>query len=215
MVMDLTAMEMANASLLDEGTAAAEAMAMSQRIVKKNKSTLYFVDQYCHPQTIAVLKTRAKHFGFTVIVGDAETQLAEEDFFGVLLQYPNTYGNVLNLNEIIALAKSKNAIVTVASDLLSLCVLTPPGEMGADIVIGNSQRFGVSMAFGGPHAAFFACKEEHKRSLPGRIIGVSKDADGKTALRMALQTREQHIRREKATSNICTSQALLAILASS
>lgn len=215
MVMDLTAMEMANASLLDEGTAAAEAMAMSQRIVKKNKSTLYFVDQYCHPQTIAVLKTRAKHFGFTVIVGDAETQLAEEDFFGVLLQYPNTYGNVLNLNEIIALAKSKNAIVTVASDLLSLCVLTPPGEMGADIVIGNSQRFGVPMAFGGPHAAFFACKEEHKRSLPGRIIGVSKDADGKTALRMALQTREQHIRREKATSNICTSQALLAILASS
>lgn len=215
MVMDLTAMQMANASLLDEGTAAAEAMAMSQRIVKKNKSTHYFVDQYCHPQTIAVLKTRAKHFGFTVIVGDAETQLAEEDFFGVLLQYPNTYGNVLNLSEIIALAQSKNAIVTVASDLLSLCVLTPPGEMGADIVIGNSQRFGVPMAFGGPHAAFFACKEEHKRSLPGRIIGVSKDADGKTALRMALQTREQHIRREKATSNICTSQALLAILASS
>lgn len=215
MVMDLTAMEMANASLLDEGTAAAEAMAMSQRIVKKNKSLNYFVDQHCHPQTLAVLKTRAKHFGFTVIIGDAETQLADEEFFGVLLQYPNTYGNVIDLRDIIALAQSKNAIVSVASDLLSLCVLTPPGEMGADIVIGNSQRFGVPMAFGGPHAAFFACKEQHKRSLPGRIIGVSKDADGKLAYRMALQTREQHIRREKATSNICTSQALLAIMASS
>lgn len=214
MIMDLTAMEMANASLLDEGTAAAEAMAMSQRIVKRNKSLSYFVDKNCHPQTIAVVKTRAKHFGFEIIIGNAETDLDNEEIFGVLLQYPNTYGEVKDIRSIIALAHEKNAIVTVATDLLSLCLLTPPGEMGADIVVGNSQRFGVPMGYGGPHAAFFACKEEYKRSLPGRIIGVSVDADGQQAFRMALQTREQHIRREKATSNICTSQALLAIMAS-
>lgn len=213
-VIDLTAMEMANASLLDEGTAAAEAMAMSQRIVKRNKSLSYFVDKNCHPQTIAVIKTRAKHFGFDIIIGDAETDLEQEEVFGVLLQYPNTYGEIKDIRDIITLAHEKNAIVTVASDLLSLCLLTPPGEMGADIVVGNSQRFGVPMGYGGPHAAFFACKEEYKRSLPGRIIGVSVDADGQQAFRMALQTREQHIRREKATSNICTSQALLAIMAS-
>lgn len=213
MVIDLTGMEMANASLLDEATAAAEAMAMSQRIVKKNKSLSYFVDKHVHPQTLAVVSTRAKHFGFELIIGDAETELANEEFFGVLLQYPNTYGKTTDLTSIIALAHEKNAIVTVASDLLALSLLTPPGEMGADIVVGNSQRFGVPMGFGGPHAAFFACKEEYKRSLPGRIIGVSKDADGNLAYRMALQTREQHIRREKATSNICTSQALLAIMA--
>jgi len=214
MVMDLTAMELANASLLDEGTAAAEAMAMSKRSVKKNKSNCYFIDQYVHPQTINVVKTRAKHFGFEVIVGDANTELVDIDCFGVLLQYPNTLGHLESPEAIIAQAHEKKALVCVASDLMALSMITPPGEMGADIVIGNSQHFGVPMGFGGPHAAFFACKESHKRSLPGRIIGVSKDSEGNMAYRMAMQTREQHIRREKATSNICTSQALLAIMAS-
>ena len=213
MVMDLTGMELANASLLDEATAAAEAMAMSHRVVKKNKSQAYFVDRHCHPQTIAVLQTRARHFGFELIIGDVFTELADEDVFGVLLQYPNTLGEIHDPGEVIRQAHEKNAIVTVASDLLSLCLLTPPGEMDADIVIGNSQRFGVPMGFGGPHAAFFASRDKFKRALPGRIIGVSKDKDGENAYRMALQTREQHIRREKATSNICTSQALLAIMA--
>lgn len=213
MVMDLCQMEMANASLLDEGTAAAEAMAMSQRCVKRNKSLSYFVDQHCHPQTIAVLKTRAKHFGFDIIIGDAFSELAEADVFGVIVQYPNTLGEIRDLTELSNIAHNNNAIVTVATDLLALCSIKAPGEMGADIVLGNSQRFGVPMGFGGPHAAFFATKEEYKRSLPGRIIGVSQDAQGNKAYRMALQTREQHIRREKATSNICTSQALLAIMA--
>ena len=215
MVIDLTGMEMANASLLDEGTAAAEAMAMSQRVVKKNKSLAYFVDQYVHPQTLAVLKTRAEHFGFELIIGDAFSELEAADVFGVFVQYPNTLGEVKDITAITALAQSKNCISTVATDLLALCAIKPPGEMGADIVVGNSQRFGVPMGFGGPHAAFFATKESYKRSLPGRIIGVSQDSQGDMAYRMALQTREQHIRREKATSNICTSQALLAIMASS
>lgn len=214
MVVDLTAMEIANASLLDEGTAAAEAMAMSQRVVKKNKSLAYFVDQDCHPQTLAVLKTRARHFGFELIVGDAFTELEDADVFGVFVQYPNTRGEILDISKVTDIAHSKNAIATVATDLLALSQITPPGEMGADIVVGNSQRFGVPMGFGGPHAAFFACKDAYKRSLPGRIIGVSQDSQGNQAYRMALQTREQHIRREKATSNICTSQALLAIMAS-
>ena len=214
MVIDFTAMELANASLLDEGTAAAEAMAMSQRCVKKNKSLSYFVDQHVHPQTIAVLKTRAANFGFELIIGDIHTELEQEDVFGVLLQYPNTLGHIQDPSHIIELAHDKKAIVTVATDLMALAMLTPPGELGADIVIGNSQHFGVPMGFGGPHAAFFACKESYKRSLPGRIIGVSKDSQGHMAYRMAMQTREQHIRREKATSNICTSQALLAIMAS-
>ncbi|NRB39981.1 MAG: aminomethyl-transferring glycine dehydrogenase [Pseudomonadales bacterium] len=215
MVMDLTSMEMANASLLDEGTAAAEAMAMSQRVVKKNKSLAYFVDTHVHPQTLAVLKTRAEHFGFELIIGDVFNELENSDVFGVFLQYPNTRGEVKDISGVTAMAKSKNCISTVATDLLALCAITPPGEMGADIVVGNSQRFGVPMGFGGPHAAFFATKEAYKRSLPGRIIGVSQDSQGDMAYRMALQTREQHIRREKATSNICTSQALLAIMASS
>ena len=214
MVMDLTAMEMANASLLDEGTAAAEAMAMSQRVVKKNKSLAYFVDTHVHPQTLAVLKTRAEHFGFELIIGDVFSELEASDVFGVFLQYPNTRGEVKDISGVTAMAKSKNCISCVATDLLALCAITPPGEMGADIVVGNSQRFGVPMGFGGPHAAFFATKESYKRSLPGRIIGVSQDSQGDMAYRMALQTREQHIRREKATSNICTSQALLAIMAS-
>ena len=213
MIMDLTAMPMANASLLDEATAAAEAMAMSQRCVKRNKSINYFADQNCHPQTLAVLATRAEHFGFNLIIGDIEKALPDE-LFGALIQYPNTYGEINDINTIIATIHDKKALVTVATDLLALTLLNPPGEMGADIVVGNSQRFGVPMGFGGPHAAFFAFKAEFKRALPGRIIGVSKDTQGKMAFRMAMQTREQHIRREKATSNICTSQALLAVMAS-
>ncbi|MCK5880835.1 MAG: glycine dehydrogenase (aminomethyl-transferring), partial [Sinobacterium sp.] len=204
MVIDFTGMELANASLLDEGTAAAEAMAMSQRSVKKNKSLSYFVDKNIHPQTLAVVKTRAENFGFELIIGDVHQDLADEDVFGVLLQYPNTLGHIQDPSKVIEIAHSKNAIVTVATDLMALAMLKPPGEYGADIVIGNSQHFGVPMGFGGPHAAFFACKESYKRSLPGRIIGVSKDSQGNMAYRMAMQTREQHIRREKATSNICT-----------
>ncbi len=212
MVIDLTGMEMANASLLDEGTAAAEAMAMASRI-SKSKSTLFFVDHDTHPQTIDVVMTRAKTLGFDVIVGNAETDFAEHDCFGILLQYPGSSGAVRDIRPVIEAAKEKKTIVTVASDLLALCMLTPPGEMGADIVVGNSQRFGVPMGYGGPHAAFFATSEKHKRSMPGRIIGVSVDSAGNPALRMALQTREQHIRRDKATSNICTAQVLLAVIA--
>jgi len=212
MIIDLTGMEMANASLLDEGTAAAEAMAMSKRI-SKSKSDLFFVDRDTHPQTIDVILTRAKPLGVEVIIGDAETEFAGQDCFGVLLQYPGSSGAVRDIRPIIYAAQEKKTIVTVASDLLALCVLTPPGEMGVDIVVGSSQRFGVPMGYGGPHAAFFATKDKHKRSMPGRIIGVSVDSAGKPALRMALQTREQHIRRDKATSNICTAQVLLAVIA--
>jgi len=212
MIIDLTGMEMANASLLDEGTAAAEAMSMSKRI-SKSKSNLFFVDRDTHPQTIDVILTRAKPLGVEVIVGEAETEFSEQDCFGILLQYPGSSGAVRDIRPIIYAAQEKKTIVTVASDLLALCVLTPPGEMGADIVVGSSQRFGVPMGYGGPHAAFFATKDKHKRSMPGRIIGVSVDSAGKPALRMALQTREQHIRRDKATSNICTAQVLLAVIA--
>ncbi len=212
MVMDMTGMELANASLLDEGTAAAEAMSMSNRI-SKSKSTVFFVDADTHPQTIDVVLTRAGSLGIDVVIGDAETELSDHDCFGVLLQYPGSSGAVRDIAPIIEAAQAKKTVVTVASDLLALCLLTPPGEMGADIVVGNSQRFGVPMGYGGPHAAFFATKEKHKRSMPGRIIGVSIDSAGNQALRMALQTREQHIRRDKATSNICTAQVLLAVIA--
>ncbi len=212
MVMDLTGMELANASLLDEATAAAEAMAMSKRIAK-SKSSTYFVHQDCHPQTLAVIQTRAGYMGFDIVVGDAFSELDKHDFFGVLLQYPGSTGDVKDLTEVINKTHEKKALATVASDLLALTILKPPGEMGADIVVGSTQRFGVPMGYGGPHAAFFATRENYKRSTPGRIIGVSIDSQGKPALRMALQTREQHIRREKATSNICTSQVLLAVLA--
>jgi glycine dehydrogenase len=212
MIIDLTGMELANASLLDEGTAAAEAMAMCKRVVKKNRSDSFFVARDVHPQTLAVVQTRAEHFGFDVIVGDPETELAERDYFGVLLQYPGTTGQVRDLTPLIATAHAKDALVTVAADILSLVLLKSPGEMGADIVVGTNQRFGVPMGFGGPHAAFFAFRDAYKRSAPGRIIGVSIDARGKQALRMAMQTREQHIRREKANSNICTSQVLLALM---
>lgn len=213
MIIDLSGMELANASLLDEATAAAEAMAMAKRVVRKNKSNTFFIADDCHPQTIAVIKTRALHMGIDIKVGNLEA-LSQADVYGALLQYPSTYGDIHDLTPIAKELKNKSAICVVASDLLALTQLTPPGEFGADIVIGNSQRFGVPLGFGGPHAAFFATKDQYKRSIPGRIIGVSVDRHNKLALRMAMQTREQHIRREKATSNICTAQALLAILAS-
>ena len=212
MVMDLTGMELANASLLDEATAAAEAMAMSKRVAK-SKSDTFLVDRDCHPQTLAVIETRARTLGFEVVVGDPWSDLEGREVFGVLVQYPGSSGALRDIAPVVAAAHAQNALVTVASDLLSLCLLTPPGEMGADIVVGSAQRFGVPMGYGGPHAAFFATKEAYKRATPGRIIGVSLDAQGKPALRMALQTREQHIRREKATSNICTAQVLLAVIA--
>ncbi len=212
MVIDLTGMELANASLLDEATAAAEAMAMAHRVAK-NKASAFFVSADCHPQTLAVVSTRARSMGFEVIVGDEHSELEQHDVFGVLLQYPGSGGAVRDLRPLIEHAHARQAIVTVASDLLALCLLTPPGEMGADIVVGSAQRFGVPMGYGGPHAAFFATRDAFKRSTPGRIIGVSVDAQGRPALRMALQTREQHIRREKATSNICTAQVLLAVIA--
>ncbi|MFA0812393.1 aminomethyl-transferring glycine dehydrogenase [Microbulbifer epialgicus] len=211
MIMDLTGMELANASMLDEGTAAAEAMAMCKRQVKRNKSNTYFVDRDCHPQTIAVVKTRAEHFGFEVVVGDVEKDIPAE-LFGALLQYPGSTGRVRDLTDIITKVHEANALVTVAADLMSLVALRAPGDMGADVVVGCNQRFGIPMGYGGPHAGFFAFREAYKRSAPGRIIGVSVDSKGKRALRMAMQTREQHIRREKANSNICTSQVLLAVM---
>jgi len=211
MVMDLTGMELANASLLDEGTAAAEAMTLCQRVNKKSNSERFFIADDCHPQTIAVVRTRAEHLGFEAVVGNPQTDLAGGAFFGALLQYPGTYGDVNDVGALIELAHRQNTLAVVASDLLSLLLLTPPGELGADVVVGNSQRFGVPMGYGGPHAAFFATRDAYKRSAPGRIIGVSIDRHGNQALRMAMQTREQHIRREKATSNICTAQALLSI----
>jgi len=212
MVMDLSGMDLANASLLDEATAAAEAMTMSQRVTK-SKSDTFFVDADCHPQTLAVIRTRAKPLGINVVVGNPATDLDGIDVFGVLIQYPGSSGAVRDIRPVIESVHEGGALVTVASDLLAMCLLTPPGELGADIVVGNSQRFGVPMGYGGPHAAFFATREEYKRSTPGRIIGVSIDSAGKPALRMALQTREQHIRRDKATSNICTAQVLLAVIA--
>jgi glycine dehydrogenase len=212
MIIDLTGMDMANASMLDEGTAAAEAMAMSKRQQKRNKSDQFIVDHNTHPQSLAVINTRAEHFGFNVLIGDVDELLQTEDCFGVLLQYPSSNGEVKDLSATIALAHSKQALVTVAADIMSLVLLQSPGSMGADIVVGSNQRFGVPMGFGGPHAAFFAFGDSFKRSAPGRIIGVSIDSKGNTALRMAMQTREQHIRREKANSNICTSQVLLALI---
>ena len=217
MVMDLTGMDLANASLLDEGTAAAEAMTMSKRVTK-SKSANFFVDSDTHPQTIAVVRTRAESMGFAVVVGNPFTDLeaaigGDDGIFGLLLQHPGSSGAVRDIRPVIRWAQGANALVTVASDLLAMCFLKPPGELGADIVVGNSQRFGVPMGYGGPHAAFFATRDKFKRATPGRIIGVSVDSTGKPALRMALQTREQHIRRDKATSNICTAQVLLAVIA--
>ncbi|WP_029821814.1 aminomethyl-transferring glycine dehydrogenase, partial [Vibrio parahaemolyticus] len=212
MVIDLTGMEIANASLLDEATAAAEAMTLCKR-AGKSKSNVFFVADDVHPQTIEVVKTRAKFIGFEVLVGSLES-LPEQDVFGALVQYPSTTGEVRDLTDIIAKAQANKTLVTVATDLLASTLLKPAGEMGADVAIGSAQRFGVPMGYGGPHAAFMATRDKHKRTMPGRVIGVSIDTKGNQALRMAMQTREQHIRREKATSNICTAQALLANMAS-
>ncbi|MEM7172574.1 MAG: aminomethyl-transferring glycine dehydrogenase [Pseudomonadota bacterium] len=213
MVMDLTGMDLANASLLDEGTAAAEAMAMADR-VSKSKSKRFIISPDCHPQTIAVIETRAGTLGYEVVIADPfDTAIDQEDYFGVLVQYPGSCGEVRDLSGLAERVHAKKALLVAAADILSLVLLTPPGEMGADVVVGSAQRFGVPMGYGGPHAAFFATRDAYKRSTPGRIIGVSVDSQGKPALRMALQTREQHIRREKATSNICTAQVLLAVIA--
>ncbi|WP_367154825.1 aminomethyl-transferring glycine dehydrogenase [Methylomonas sp. HYX-M1] len=212
MIVDLTGMELANASLLDEATAAAEAMTMARRLAKSPANAV-FVDQDCLPQTIAVVQTRARSLGYQVIVADPFSQLENYDFFALILQYPGCSGEVRDLSAAIAIAHQKQALATVAADLLSLVLLKPPAAFGADIAVGSAQRFGVPMGYGGPHAAYFATRDEFKRSVPGRIIGVSKDVHGQPALRMALQTREQHIRRDKATSNICTSQVLLAVIA--
>jgi glycine dehydrogenase len=212
MVADLTGLEIANASLLDEATAAAEAMTMAERVAK-SKARAFFVDENCHPQTIGVIQTRALPLGIEVIVGAPE-DLKPETVFGAIFQYPGTWGHVRDLTCEIAALHAAKAVAVVATDLLALTMLKEPGAMGADIAIGSSQRFGVPMGYGGPHAAFFACKDEHKRNMPGRIVGVSIDLRGNKAYRLALQTREQHIRREKATSNVCTAQALLAVMAS-
>ena len=214
MVADLTGFEIANASLLDEATAAAESMTLAQRI-GKSKSHKFFIDQNCFPQTISVVTARAKPIGIEVIVGDPQQldSLNKEIYFGALLQYPGNDGAVIDFSKQIEHVHEQNGLVIMATDLLALTLLKSPGEMGADIAIGSSQRFGVPLGFGGPHAAFMATKEKYKRSLPGRLVGASIDENGRTAYRLALQTREQHIRREKATSNICTAQALLAIMA--
>ncbi|MBE9177822.1 aminomethyl-transferring glycine dehydrogenase [Oculatella sp. LEGE 06141] len=212
MVIDLTGLEIANASLLDEGTAAAEAMTMSYGLYK-GKAQAFWVSQECHPQTLDVIQTRAKPQGIEVIVGDHRTFEFDQPIFGALLQYPASDGAVYDYQGFVDRAHAAGALVTVAADLLSLTLLKPPGEFGADIAIGNTQRFGVPLGYGGPHAAYFATKDAYKRQIPGRLVGVSRDVAGQPALRLALQTREQHIRREKATSNICTAQVLLAVMA--
>ncbi|MFB3065634.1 MAG: aminomethyl-transferring glycine dehydrogenase, partial [Planctomycetota bacterium] len=213
MVSDLTGLAVANASMLDEATAAAEAMTLCHNVNKKSKSNTFFVSERCHPQTIEVVRTRAEPQGIEVLVGDHETFDFSTPVFGVLVQYPATDGAVLDYAGFAATAHDNGALVVAACDLLALALLRPPGEWGADVAVGNSQRFGVPLGYGGPHAAFFATQDAYKRQIPGRIVGVSKDAHGNPALRLALQTREQHIRREKATSNICTAQVLLAIMA--
>ncbi|MEW6983084.1 aminomethyl-transferring glycine dehydrogenase [Colwelliaceae bacterium 6471] len=212
MCIDLTGLELASASLLDEGTAAAEAMALAKRVSKNKKSNLFFIASDVYPQTIDVVKQRAEMFDFDVVVAPAN-EVADHDVFGALLQYPSATGEVTDISELIEKVHANKGIVAVAADIMSLVLLKSPGELGADAVIGSSQRFGVPMGYGGPHAAFFTTSDKYKRSLPGRIIGVSKDSRGNPALRMAMQTREQHIRREKANSNICTAQVLLANMA--
>ena len=213
MVIDLTGMEIANASLLDEGTAAAEAMFMQYSLRKNQDAKIFFVSDEVFPQTLDILKTRSEPYGIQIQVGDHRELELNENIFGAIVQYPAGHGAVYDYSGFAAKAHEKGIKLTVVADIMSLALLTPPGEWGADVVVGSTQRFGVPMGFGGPHAAFFATKEEYKRSIPGRIIGVTIDSAGNYALRMALQTREQHIRRDKATSNICTAQALLAIMA--
>jgi glycine dehydrogenase len=214
LLIDLTGMEIANASLLDEGTAAAEAMHMLHSETKNAKATKFFVSELCFPQTIDILKTRTEPIGVELVIGDHNTIEFDDTYFGALLQYPAGNGEVNDYTEFMAKAAQQNVLVAVAADLLALTMLTPPGEWGADVVVGSAQRFGVPMGYGGPHAGFFATKDAFKRQMPGRLIGVSIDSQGNSALRMALQTREQHIKREKATSNICTAQVLLSIMAS-
>src|SRR3954470_15186780 len=213
-VSDLTGLEIANASLLDEATAAAEAMHLTLATHPSVTNPIFLVDEYCHPQTIAVVQTRSEALGVRVLVAEPETFNFEPGVIGALVQYPATDGAIRDFRSLCERAHAAGALVTAATDLLALTLLTPPGEWGADIAVGNSQRFGVPMGYGGPHAAFFATRDKHKRFMPGRIIGVSRDRDGRPALRMALQTREQHIRRDKATSNVCTAQVLLAVMAS-
>ncbi|WP_249201773.1 aminomethyl-transferring glycine dehydrogenase [Acetobacter thailandicus] len=212
MITELTGLDIANASLLDEATAAAEAMSLAHRVAR-SKASAFFVDAECHPQTLTVLKTRAEPLGITIVVGNPATDLVASDIFGALFQYPGTSGVLKDLRPFADAVHQAGGIVAVAADLLALTLLTSPGELGADIAVGSSQRFGVPMGFGGPHAAYIAVRDAHKRNLPGRLVGVSVDSAGNPAYRLALQTREQHIRREKATSNICTAQVLLAIIA--
>ncbi|MBI1337401.1 MAG: aminomethyl-transferring glycine dehydrogenase [Phycisphaera sp.] len=213
MVCDLTALPLANASLLDEATAAAEAMAMAQSIAKGNR-TKFLVADDCHPQTIAVVKGRAEARGWEIVVAKTESMMPDDSVFGVLVQYPTTDGHVKDYTSLVSATHTCGGVVIAAADILALALLKPPGEWGADIAVGSTQRFGVPMGFGGPHAAYLACRSEYSRKMPGRLVGVSKDASGNPALRLAVQTREQHIRRDKATSNICTAQVLLAIMAS-
>ncbi|MBV6494327.1 MAG: Glycine dehydrogenase (decarboxylating) [Turneriella sp.] len=213
MIMDLTQMEIANASLLDEATAAAEAMHLMYAAAKNNGAKKFFVSNLCFPQTIDVLKTRSEPIGVEIVLGDFNTVQFDSTFFGSFIQYPASDGSVFDYTDFVKKAKAQGVLVGVAADLLALTLLTPPGEWGADAVVGSTQRFGIPMGYGGPHAAYFATRDELKRQMPGRLIGVSVDSQGKRALRMALQTREQHIKREKATSNICTAQVLLAVMA--
>src|SRR5213595_491915 len=212
MIIDLTEIDIANASLLDEATAAAEAMALCHAVVP-NRDTL-FVAHDCHPQTIAVVQTRVKQLGIEIKIGDHSNFKFDETIFGTLVQYPATDGAIYDYSDFVRRAHDAGALVAVAADILALTLLKPPGEFGADVAVGNTQRFGVPLGFGGPHAAYFATRDGFKRHMPGRLVGVSHDAEGRPAYRLALQTREQHIRRDKATGNICTSQVLLAVIAS-
>src|SRR5207249_2380809 len=212
MVTDLTALDIANASLLDEATAAAEAMALCHAVVRGRKT--FFVADNVHPQTIAVVQTRAEPLGIEIKIGKYSHFKFDDTVFGALVQYPATDGAIYDYGEFIRQAHSASALVVVAADILALTLLKPPGEFGADVAVGNTQRFGVPLGFGGPHAAYFATRDQFKRHMPGRLVGVSHDAEGRPAYRLALQTREQHIRRDKATSNICTAEVLLAVIAS-
>lgn len=214
LISDLTGMEIANASLLDEATAAAEAMTFCQRLSKNKAAKAFFASQHCHPQTLDVLRTRAEPLGIEVVVGDERELTDVSLYFGALLQYPASNGDIFDYRALVERFHDAKALVAVAADLLALCLLTPPGEFGADVALGSAQRFGVPLGFGGPHAAYFATRDTFKRDMPGRLVGLSVDRHGKPALRLAMQTREQHIRREKATSNICTAQVLLANIAS-
>src|SRR5437762_3719951 len=212
MVTDLTALDIANASLLDEATAAAEAMSLCHAVVPGRKT--FFVADNCHPQTVAVIQTRAKPLGIEIKIGDYSRFKFDDTIFGALVQYPATDGAIHDYADFVRQAHNAGALVVVAADILALTLLKPPGELGADVAVGNTQRFGVPLGFGGPHAAYFATRDQFKRHMPGRLVGVSHDTEGRPAYRLALQTREQHIHRDKATSNICTAQVLLAVIAS-